>query len=161
FYVQGAGNDLYRRSLYTFWKRSVPPPLMETFDAPSREACVLSRSRTNTPLQALALMNDVTYVEASRKLAERAMGAHDDVERQITFAFRRLLARRPSEFEGESLRRGFEKRLAFFVAQPQAAAVLVEQGESAVDKSLDQPQLAALTTCVMNIMNLDETVNRE
>ncbi|MGI9427440.1 MAG: PSD1 and planctomycete cytochrome C domain-containing protein, partial [Bythopirellula sp.] len=146
FYVQGAGNDLYRRSLYTFWKRSVPPPLMETFDAPSREACVLSRSRTNTPLQALALMNDVTYVEASRKLAERAMGAHDDVERQITFAFRRLLARRPSEFEGEALRRGFEKRLGFFVAKPQAAAVLVEQGESAVDKSLDRPQLAALTT---------------
>jgi hypothetical protein len=161
FYVQGEGDDLYRRSLYTFWKRSVPPPTMETFDAPSREACVLNRSRTNTPLQALALMNDVTYVEASRRLAEHAMRASDATNERIGFAFRRLLARDPSKFEREALRRGYEKRLEFYVAKQQAALMLVEQGESAVDGSLDRPQLAALTTCVMNIMNLDETVNRE
>ncbi len=161
FYVQGSGEDLYRRSLYTFWKRSVPPPTMETFDAPSREACVLSRSRTNTPLQALALMNDVTYVEASRKLAERAMLASDGPAQQIEFAFRTLLARRPNEFERSTLLNGYQTRLDYYRAEPESAEELLQQGASAVDESLDRSRLAALSTCVMNILNLDETVNRE
>jgi hypothetical protein len=161
FYVQGSGDDLYRRSLYTFWKRSVPPPTMATFDAPSRDMCTLQRPRTNTPLQALALMNDTTYVEASRALATRAMTeSGDDTRSQIIFAFRTLLARGPDEEEISTLTAGVEKRTAFFRQNPSAAENLMTAGQSKPDRSLDPIELATLTTCVMNILNLDETINR-
>ena len=162
FYVQGSGDDLYRRSLYTFWKRSVPPPTMATFDAPSREMCTLQRPRTNTPLQALALMNDTTYVEASRALATRAMTeVGDDTRSRIVFAFRSLLAREPDEKEIGTLTGGVEKRTAYFRQNPSAAEKLITVGNSKPDRSLDPIELATLTTCVMNILNLDETINRE
>jgi hypothetical protein len=162
FYEQDSGDGLYRRSLYTFWKRSVPPPAMATFDAPSREMCTLSRSRTNTPLQALALMNDTTYVEASRALAERAIvEVKDDLRGQIQFVFRSLLSRDPSESETQVLTTGFNKRRSFFAGDQEAARKLIAQGESKFDESLDPVELAAMTTCVMTVMNLDETVNRE
>ncbi|MCH5373265.1 MAG: DUF1553 domain-containing protein, partial [Planctomycetes bacterium] len=162
FYVQGSGDDLYRRSLYTFWKRSVPPPTMATFDAPSREMCTLRRPRTNTPLQALALMNDMTYVEASRALATRAMTeVGDDTRSRIVFAFRSLLAREPDEKEIGTLTGGVEDRTAYFRQNPSAAEKLITAGNSKPDRSLDPIELATLTTCVMNILNLDETINRE
>ena len=162
FYEPDTGDALYRRSLYTFWKRSVPPPAMATFDAPSREICVMRRSRTNTPLQALALMNDVTYIEASRALAEKSMHAHgDDPSAQIAYAFKALLARGPTIFEWQTLKRGYEKRLRQFQNEPDAARQLVSVGETQRDPSLDVERLAALTTSVSNIMNLDETINRE
>jgi hypothetical protein len=162
FYVQGSGDDLYRRSLYTFWKRSVPPPTMATFDAPSREMCTLQRPRTNTPLQALALMNDTTYVEASRALATRAMNeAGDDTRSRIVFAFRSLLGREPDEKEVATLAGGVETRTVYFRQNPSAAEKLITVGNSKPDRSLDPIELATLTTCVMNILNLDETIDRE
>src|SRR5207249_3995316 len=99
FFVQSHGKDLYRRTMYTFWKRTSPPPTLVTFDAPDRETCTVRRSRTNTPLQALVLMNDPTYVEASRKLAERLMTEAKTTEERITLAFRLTTARRPTERE--------------------------------------------------------------
>src|SRR5207249_10212625 len=98
-YVQSHGRDLYRRTMYTFWKRTSPPPTLTTFDAPDRETCTVRRARTNTPLQALVRMNDPTYVEASRKLAERLMGEAVSPEERITLAFRLAIARRPTERE--------------------------------------------------------------
>ncbi len=161
FYVQGTGDDLYRRGIYTFWKRSVPPPTLETFDAPTRDACTLNRSRTNTPLQALALMNDVTFVEASRRLAERALASGGDLRAQLDLVYRSLLSRSPNERELELLSAGYRRRLAYYDDRREDAGRLIAAGESPVAKSVDAAQLAALTTCVMNIMNLDETITRE
>lgn len=162
FYVQDTGEKLYRRSLYTFWKRSMPPPGMATFDAPSREMCILSRPRTNTPLQALLLLNDVTYVEASRALAERAIReSGDDAEARIGYAFRMLLAREPDAAEMRVLAGGYAKRIAFYRQNTAAAKKLVARGESKPSAEVDPIELAALTTVVMNILNLDETINRE
>ncbi|MFK8114151.1 MAG: PSD1 and planctomycete cytochrome C domain-containing protein [Rubripirellula sp.] len=161
FYLQGSGDDLYRRSIYTFWKRSVPPPTMATFDAPSREICTLSRSRTNTPLQALALMNDTTYVEASRVLAENSMHAGQDINERIDFLFQQLVTRDPLPQERRVLTLAFDSRLSFFSQNKSAAAELIAQGASTADANLDQSELAALTTCAMTVLNLDETVNRE
>ncbi|MGI9474836.1 MAG: PSD1 and planctomycete cytochrome C domain-containing protein [Rubripirellula sp.] len=161
FYVQGSGDDLYRRSLYTFWKRSVPPPGMATFDAPSREICTLVRSRTNTPLQALALMNDTTYVEASRALAALAIRDSDDPTRQIQFVFRSLLSRDADATELRVLRRGLAERKQHFQDHEDSAKELVGQGESSVDVAAKVTDLAAMTTLVMTVMNLDEMVNRE
>jgi hypothetical protein len=161
FYVRGEGNDLYRRSLYTFWKRSVPPPGMATFDAPSREICTLTRSRTNTPLQALALMNDTTYVEASRALAQRAIGGSREAADRIQFIFQSLLARDPGAQELGVMKRGLARRTAHFQSNPEAAAALIAQGESPADETIAAEELAAYTTLVMTVMNLDEMVNRE
>ncbi|WP_442508482.1 PSD1 and planctomycete cytochrome C domain-containing protein [Novipirellula sp. SH528] len=161
FYVQDTGESLYRRSLYTFWKRSVPPPTMATFDAPSREACVLSRPKTNTPLQALALMNDPTFVEASRVLAEKCMRESTDRQTQIRSAFEIILSRTPTDFEQQTLSNGFQQRLSYFGEHPQKAKLLLDVGASKVDASLDSAHLAALSTCVMNLFNLDETIHHE
>jgi hypothetical protein len=162
FYIQGTGDELYRRSLYTFWKRSVPPPTMATFDAPTRDMCILGRPRTNTPLQALALMNDSTYVEASRALATRAIThSGDDTDSRVRFAFRSLLAREPDPKEIGTLTSGIEKRLNYFRRNPSAAEELITVGQSQPDRLVNPIELAALTTCVMNILNLDETINRE
>ena len=162
FYVQGTGDELYRRSLYTFWKRSVPPPTMATFDAPTRDMCILGRPRTNTPLQALALMNDSTYVEASRALATRAIThSGDDTGSRVRFAFRSLLAREPDPMEIGTLTSGIEKRLNYFRQNPSAAEELITVGQSQPDRLVNPIELAALTTCTMNILNLDETINRE
>src|SRR6185503_13347195 len=98
-YRQDQGEGLYRRSMYTFWKRTCPPPGLNTFDAPEREVCTARRSRTNTPLQALVLMNDPTYLEAARKLAERVMTSAESPESRVTAAFRLAVSRRPSAAE--------------------------------------------------------------
>ena len=161
FYLRGEGNDLYRRSLYTFWKRSVPPPAMATFDAPSREICTLTRSRTNTPLQALALMNDTTYVEASRALAQRTIVNSQEATGRIQFVFHSLLGRDPDAQELGVMKRGLAARTAHFQSNPEAAAALIGQGESPVDETIAAEELAAYTTLVMTVMNLDEMVNRE
>ena len=98
-YVPGSGADLYRRSLYTFWKRTIPPPAMTAFDATSREFCSVRESRTNTPLQALALLNDELYVEAAQALASQTMHDAESPEARIRLAFQRVLSREPSERE--------------------------------------------------------------
>jgi hypothetical protein len=160
-YEADRGDGLYRRSLYTFWKRTVAPPMMITFDSPSRETCTVRETRTNTPLQALDLMNDVTYLEASRKLAERLLreGGADPAER-IDYLYRLVLARpvEPAERQIvlDTLRR-FESRYA---AGPDAAELFLKEGESPLTK-LDARELAAYTAIASLILNLDETITRE
>ena len=160
-YVQGKGEDLYRRSMYTFWKRTAPPPGLNTFDAPDREFCTIRRPQTNTPLQALVLMNDPTYTEAARKLAERAMreGGVSPDER-IAYAFKLATARPPGVEESKVLRETFDRRLVSFKAKPDAAAKLLATGESPADDKLDKPELAAYTTVASMILNLDETITK-
>jgi hypothetical protein len=159
-YVQGKGKDLYRRGMYTFWKRTSPPPSLTTLDAPGREVCTVRRPRTNTPLQALVLMNDPTYVEAARKLAERLMAEADSPEDRIALAFRLATARRPTPAETAVLRRVFEGQLAVYRRDPRAALTLLTVGESRRNEQLDPAELAAWTMVASAILNLDETVTR-
>ena len=146
-YVQDKGDKLYRRSLYTFWKRSSPPPSLMNFDAAGREACVVRESRTNTPLQALDLMNDVTYLEASRKLAERVMKERRaSPEERIELAFRLATARRPTSREMSLLREALSSYLDDYRSDPEAARKYLSQGESPRDEELDVSELAAYST---------------
>ncbi len=161
-YTQDHGEALYRRSLYTFWKRTVPPPTMSVFDAPTREICTVRRSRTNTPLQALALLNDTIYVEAARKLAERAIseGGVKPAER-ITHAFRLAVARAPSEKELKVLLEGFNFHLATYFSDPESATKVLAVGESPRNPNYDARELAAYTAISSVILNMDQTITRE
>jgi hypothetical protein len=160
-YVQSHGRDLYRRTMYTFWKRTSPPPSLMTFDAPDRETCTVRRSRTNTPLQALVLLNDPTYVEASRKLAERMMEqGGGSPEARIAFAFRLATARKPSPEEVQVIKRIFDAELAVYRKDRAAALKLLAVGESARNSRLDPAELAAWSTVAGVILNLDETVTK-
>ncbi|MAX37186.1 MAG: hypothetical protein CME33_11565 [Gimesia sp.] len=161
-YQPDTGEDLYRRSMYTFWKRTVPPPAMATFDAPSRETCIVKRSRTNTPLQALALLNDVTYVEAARKLAERMLEYHEQSPAaRIQYAMRLVLARDANERELPVLVNAMERSHSRFQKDTQAAQQLLSVGESQPNQQYDAAELAACTIVASLILNLDETINRE
>ena len=161
-YEPGTGAELYRRSMYTYWKRTVPPPTMATFDAPSRETCIVKRSRTNTPLQALALLNDVTYVEASRKLAERMLEQKTLTSAgRIRYAMRVVLAREPSDRELDVFLKGWERYQSRFAAQPEAARKFLDVGESRSAIQYDPAEHAAYTVIASLILNLDETINRE
>ncbi|MFO0953345.1 MAG: DUF1553 domain-containing protein [Isosphaeraceae bacterium] len=161
-YVQEKGPNLYRRSLYIYRKRTVPHPVMANFDAPSREVCQVKRPRTNTPLQALELLNDVTYVEAARRLAERMIAeGGSNVSERITHGFRRATARGPSPAELQALTRGLERYRALYSADRAAAEAFVRTGESPVAKDADPAELAAYTAVAGVILNLDETITRE
>ncbi|MEY4185845.1 MAG: hypothetical protein RIT02_879 [Planctomycetota bacterium] len=161
-YVEGQGADLYRRSMYTFWKRSVPHPAMLLFDAPFREACVLRRSRTNTPLQALNLLNDPTWVEAARFLAGRMLTeAGPDPGSQLRHGFRLVLIREPEQRELGVLRAGYERVLVEFRASPAEAQQLLQVGATRSVQSLSQAELAAMTVTAGVILNMHETVTRE
>lgn len=161
-YQPGTGADLFRRSMYTFWKRTVPPPAMSTFDAPSRETCIVKRSRTNTPLQALALLNDVTYVEAARKLAERMLNLREEQPaKRIQYAMRVVLAREPGVEESAIFLKGYKRYHKRFQANPQAAMKLLSVGDSRPQKQYDAAEHAAYTVIASLILNLDETINRE
>lgn len=160
-YTQGHGDDLYRRSLYVYRKRTVPHPSMSTFDAPSWEICQIKRATTNTPLQALALLNDVVYVEAARKFAERMMTeGGTSADARLTFAFRLATGRPPNTVELASLRASLEKYLARFRQSPAAAEELLSHGESPRNKSLDAVELASHTAVASVLLNLDETVSK-
>jgi hypothetical protein len=161
-YPQGHGEDLYRRSLYTFWKRTAPPPTMMTFDAAGREVCVVRESRTNTPLQALDLMNDVTYLEAARVLAEHMLteGGTKPAER-IAFAFHRAIARGPSAAESRTLLDSFQYYRDAYQTDPEAARRLVSQGEYPRNEKLNVSELAAYTTVASLILNLDELLTKQ
>jgi len=161
-YEQSHGPDLYRRGMYTFWKRTAPPASLATFDAPDREKCTGRRSLTNTPLQALVLMNDPTYVEAARALAQRAIleGGKDDKAR-VAFVFKLATARAPSGDENGVLRKLLETERVTFAKSPQAATKLLTVGESPYDKRLSPSELAAWTTVTSVILNLDETVTKQ
>jgi hypothetical protein len=160
-YTQDHGESLYRRSMYTFWKRTVPPPTMLAFDAATRESCRVLPTRTNTPLQALALMNEVAFVEAARKLAERVLlGAERAPDERIGLAFRTVLARTPTRNELQILRAGLERHLDHYRSDPQAAEQLLAVGESPRNEKLDAGELAAYTAVANLILNLDETLTK-
>jgi Protein of unknown function (DUF1553)/Protein of unknown function (DUF1549)/Concanavalin A-like lectin/glucanases superfamily/Planctomycete cytochrome C len=161
-YAPGSGKDLYRRSMYSFWKRTSPPPSLITFDAPDREKCTARRSATNTPLQALVLMNDPTYVEASRRLAQRMLTeAGTDPKQRINFAFRLVTARAATSQELKILRELAEAQTAEYRAQPKAAEQILRVGESSADPKLNATELAAWTMVASAILNLDEAITKE
>ncbi|TWU49421.1 DUF1553 domain-containing protein [Rubripirellula reticaptiva] len=165
-YVQSERDDLYRRSLYTFRKRTVSHPTLATFGAPSWEVCQLKRSRTNTPLQSLALLNDVTYVEAARHLATRVLTHDGDAENQsptdaIGFGFQTVVLRQPTASEIETLVRGYADRLAFYQSHPQEAEAMCEVGDSPCDESCDRSHLAAMTSVAAILLNLDEVLTKQ
>lgn len=161
-YTQGHGDDLYRRSLYTYRKRTVPHPSMATFDAPSWEICQVKRAKTNTPLQALALLNDVTYMEAARKLAERMLTeGGSSVDTRITFAFRLATGRAPTPVELAALRVSLQKYTNRFRQSPASAEQFVSQGEAPRNKSLDVVDLAAHAAVASVLLNMDETISKD
>jgi hypothetical protein len=161
-YVQDAGENLYRRSMYTYFKRTVAPPTMMTFDAAGRETCVVRETRTNTPLQALTLMNEVTFIEAARGLAQRVMmhGGKSPSER-LTLEFRLATSRLPSSRELEILLAGWQSHRDRFADAPDAADKLTKIGELSRSGSLDVVELAAYTTVAGMLFNLDETITKE
>ena len=160
-FQQDHGHKLYRRSLYTYWKRSVPPPNLQVFDAPSREACVLNRSRTNTPLAALVLMNDPTFVEAARKLAERSLQEHgsDDTER-LTWMFRLTTSRLPTEEELSLIKEVLDRARDRYRNNPAAARELMSVGEAAFDAKLDLAEGAAYAAIANALLSLDEIITK-
>jgi hypothetical protein len=161
-YVQSHGPDLYRRGIYVYWKRSLPYPPLATFDAPSRESCTVSRPRTSTPLQALVLLNDPTYVEAARALAQRVLreGGPDSLGR-LRYAFRLCTGRLPQGREVQVLNRVLDGQLRTYRQDHQAALDLIGTGESPTPAGLDVRELAAWTAVGNLLLNLDETMTRE
>ena len=160
-YKRDSGEKLYRRSLYTFWKRSAPPASMEIFNAPPREVCSVRRERTNTPLQALVTLNDDQFVEAAKKLAELVLKqGGDTVEGRMDVLAKRLLARPFRPEESSVVRASIEDLLTHYKAHPDDAAKLLAVGESKVDPALDAPSLAAWTMLANELMNLDEVLNK-
>jgi len=159
-YPQSKGADLYRRSIYTFWRRTVGPGNM--FDAASRQVCTVRQSQTSTPLHALTTLDDVTWVEAGRALAERCMKeAEASPAARLTEAFRRVCARRPSIKELAILTRAFNQSISNFRADPAAAYAYLKQGSSPRDTHLDQAEEAAYASVCLAILNLDEALTRE
>ncbi|MCI0534124.1 MAG: DUF1553 domain-containing protein, partial [Verrucomicrobiales bacterium] len=160
-YVQDHGEKLWRRSLYTFWKRTSAPPTMMTFDAAGRESCNVRQTRTSTPLQALALMNEVTFVEAARVLAQRIMTTGGDTpEQRISFAFRLATSRAPKAEELSVLLASWNEYQSRYQNDSSAAAKLVSTGEAPRNEQLAIPELAAYTSVANLILNLDETITR-
>jgi hypothetical protein len=161
-FQRDAGDALYRRSMYTFWKRTSPPPALTTFDAPSRENCVARRPRTNTPLQALLLMNDEQYVEASRHFGRRMiLEGGSTPEERLAYGFRLATARQPQPEELSVLTRVFSQHLAHYQANPEAATKLLSIGESPRVESIDASEHAAYAMLGSLILNLDETITKE
>ena len=173
FYRADSGENLYRRSIYTFWKRSAPPASMDIFNAPQRDSCCVRRERTNTPLQALVTLNDPQFVEAARHLAEAALkqgpdpadkpgstNATDKAESRIDFIARRLLARPLQPREMQVMENSLAGLLKHYRQQPAAAKTLLMVGQSPFDPKLDPPTLAAWTVLTNELMNLDEVLNK-
>jgi hypothetical protein len=160
-YVPDTGDNLYRRSLYAYWKRTAPPPGLSAFDATARETCWVRETRTNTPLQALNLLNDVTHVEAARKLAERVLRESATADDRLALAFRRFTARGPTDAERGVLLRALDRQLADYGADPAAARKVLKVGESPTDPRLDPVDVAAYAAVCRLILNLDEAVTKE
>ena len=161
-YEADEGDGLYRRSLYTFWRRTIAPPSMITFDSTDRETCAVGETRTNTPLQALNLMNDVTYVEASRKMAERMMkDGGTTTQERIGYGFELATARRPQGDEGSVLHQTFQQFLDTYQTDPDEALELLSEGEFERDEELDPVELASYASVASLILNLDEAITKE
>ena len=157
-YSQSHGADLYRRSLYTFWKRAVTPPSLVALDAPDREVCTVTRPRSNTPSQALVLMNEPGFFEAARALAERAMLRFAKQDERFVFMVRYVTSRRPTANELQILADLLELQTLEFRKDSAAAQRLLSAGESRASKQLDPVALAALTTIANTILSLDESL---
>ena len=158
-YAQDHGDKLYRRSLYTFWRRTAPPPSMLTFDAVTREVCTANRETTITPLQALVLLNDPQFLEAARVLGQRLLKEHpSDVAARVRDAFRSLTGRAPDEKETDLLAQLFDEQKSFYAKEAGAADKLLATGESKWDESLPRADFAATTVLVSAVMNFDEFV---
>jgi len=160
FYKRDQGDGLYRRSLYTFWKRSAPPPGMEIFNAPTREACTVRRERTNTPLQALATMNDEQYVEAARTLAERSMEAAAGFDGRLDYLTLRILSRPLKVAERTVAKKAFDGFRAYYESNATDAEKLLSVGDRKRDPSVPLADHAALTMLTNQLMNLDEVLNK-
>ncbi len=161
-FVQDEGSNLYRRSMYTLWKRTNPPPAMATFDAPNRELCVMNRESTNTPLQALVLLNDVQFMEASRHFAQRLLqdASMSDAPSRLVAAFEAFTSRLPTDEELDTLLAALQDQRRQFEASPEAAQELLAFGERQRDPSLDLVEHAAYTQVVNLVMNLSETITK-
>ena len=161
-YEQEKGEGLWRRSLYTYWKRTILTPDMLVLDATAREFCTVRETRTNTPLQALTLMNDVTFVEAARMLAQRMLieGGTNPSER-FKWAFRQVVSRAPNETELNVLRENLAKQQAYFRRNSQEATKLLSVGDKRNEAKLNASELAAYTTIASLILNLNEAITRQ
>ncbi len=158
-YPASSGKDLYRRSLYTFWRRTVGPANM--FDVANRQTCRVRAGTTSTPLHALTTLNDPTWVEAARALAQQSMKASGRVDDRLSYAFRAVMCRKPSERDFAVLRRAYEKQAAFYASDKAGARELLSVGESKRDESLDVVEHAAHSAVCLAILNLDEALTRE
>ena len=159
-YKQDAGEALYRRSIYTFWKRTAVPPTMEILDAPTRETFCVRRSRTNTPLQALALLNDPQFVEAARNLAAKALTEQKDFDSRLDLISLRLLNRKFDTAERAVVKETLDAALAHYAANPEEARLAIVTGETKAPETLPAPELASWSLVASQIFNLDETVTR-
>jgi len=161
-YVQGRGRDLYRRSLYTFWKRTIAPPMLANFDAANRESCVVRENRTNTPLQALNLMNDVQFVEAARMFGQRMiLEGGDTADDRLRYGFRLATGRMPKAEEAAILRSSLSYHLDYFAGSGERIDQFLAQGETKPDPRAGRRELAAYAAVGSLILNLDETVTRQ
>ena len=161
YYQRDTGDALYRRSLYTFWKRAAPPASMDVFNAPSRETCSVRRERTNTPLQALATLNDIQMIEAARHLAQEALIAtRGRREKAIDFIARRVLSRSLTDEETKLVDSGLAEFEAYYASKPEDAAKLIAVGDSKASTKVKPVQLAAVTMLANKILNLDEAISK-
>jgi hypothetical protein len=159
-YKQDVGESLYRRSFYTLWKRSAHPATMEILDAPSREKFCVKRDRTNTPLQALALMNDPQFVEAGKILASKAIAASSDFDARVDLMSSRLIARKMDSQERVSIKATLDNAIVYYTAKPEEASQAISVGETKALENIPAPELAAWTLVAGQLMNLDETLTR-
>jgi len=159
-YVQDHGENLYRRSIYTYWKRTLPPPGMAAFDAPNREACTTGRGVTNTPLQAFILMNDPQYVEASRALAQQLLSEEGSDQERLFRAFEHVTSRSPRQDELEILKTAIARERARYRGDPSGARSLLAVGESLHNPDLPAAEHAAWTNLCGLLLNLSESVTR-
>jgi hypothetical protein len=158
-YPKSSGNDLYRRSLYTFWRRTVIPANM--FDASNRQTCRVRQAATSTPLHALTTLNDPTWVEAARTLAEQSMKAQPSLQGRLTHAFRRVAGRPVTDADLKVLQRAYQRQHGLYQADAEAAKALLSVGESKRDLDLNPAEHAAMTAVCLAILNLDEALTRE
>jgi hypothetical protein len=159
-YTADSGEGLWRRSLYSFWKRQSPPPALLTFDSPTREKCTVRRARTNTPLQALVLLNDETYLEAARALAAWTLTNKGADDSRLTLAFRRVTSRLPAADEIQTLTTLLRSQRTRFAVHRDEAVKLIAIGASKQGGDLDPLELAAWTVTLHTLFNLDETITR-
>jgi hypothetical protein len=158
--VPDQGEGLWRRSLYTFLKRQAPPPALLTFDGPTREKCTVRRARTNTPLQALVLLNDATYLEAARGLATWTLSQTGPDDQRLSIAFRRVTSRQPDQDELATLTSLLQKERERYAGNLNLARQLVRENAAKGDPELNVSEFAAWTITLHTLFNLDETITR-